>query len=99
MKIELPINGLTHHDLQGPGLREAYVAVAKGRQVVLIAQPCAFDLSCVAVYDEARYIGKVMSEYTTTAQQSATYNLAGQRIAAPTTPGIYVRDGRKVLVH
>ena len=38
MKIELPINGLTHHDLQGPGLREAYVAVAKGRQVVLIAQ-------------------------------------------------------------
>lgn len=37
MKIELPINGLTHHDLQGPGMREAYVAVAKGRQVVLIA--------------------------------------------------------------
>lgn len=32
-------------------------------------------------------------------QQSATYNLAGQCIAAPTTPGIYVRDGRKVLVH
>ena len=29
MKIELPINGLTHHDLQGPGVREAYVAVEK----------------------------------------------------------------------
>jgi len=85
MKIELPINGLTHHDLQGPGLREAYVAVAKGRQVVLIAQPCAFDLSCVAVYDEARYIGNVMSEYTTTAQQvlmaSAEEMLCGTIVA------------------
>ena len=109
MKVMLdktfPVTRITTYWIEGIGVIDeptwSYDWARNGRSLFYHFKECYEDGECVFTYDDFRYSDLGINSLASVSTQSAPavlFDLQGRRLAAPPAKGVYIRDGKKVVI-